>query len=85
MLTWSSSYVDVVNGGGTGLPVPITAPLAVPPLTQGALDLMGLPPYGRVQPFNPCLPNINSRSCPTHNPVDSWAPFDHSLDYLIVQ
>jgi hypothetical protein len=85
VLTWSSSYVDVTNGGGTGLPVPVTAPLAIPALTQGALDLMGLPPYGRVQPFNPCLPNINSRSCPTYNPVDGWAPFDRSLDYVIVQ
>lgn len=32
---------------------------------------------GRVQPFNPCLPNVESRSCPTYRPLtDAWAPFD---------
>jgi hypothetical protein len=39
--------------------------------------------YGRVNPFNPCLPNPLSRTCTTHpgfsqNP----APFDDSIDWL---
>jgi hypothetical protein len=53
--------------------------------SQSDLDALMLPPWGRVQPFNPCLPDIHSRSCPTYNPVDSWAPFDNSLDYQVVQ
>jgi hypothetical protein len=44
-----------------------------------------LPSFGRVNPFNPCLPNIHSRSCPTYNPVNGWAPFDGSPNYDIVQ
>jgi hypothetical protein len=84
VLGWSSSYVDVVNDAG-GLPVPVTAPLAVHDPTQDDLDQMNLPLYGRVNPFNPCLPYPDSRSCPTYNPTDGWAPFDKSLDYLIVQ
>jgi hypothetical protein len=36
------------------------------------------PWYGRVQPFNPCLPNINSRTCPfPYIPAtNAYAPFD---------
>jgi len=35
------------------------------------------PWYGRVQPFNPCEPNVASRTCPTYRPVDKpYAPFD---------
>ena len=34
-------------------------------------------PLGRVNPFNPCLPDPNSRTCPTYIPFGSaWAPFD---------
>jgi hypothetical protein len=33
--------------------------------------------YGRVQPFNPCLPWAGSRTCPTRHPVDKpYAPYD---------
>jgi hypothetical protein len=36
------------------------------------------PSYGRVNPFNPCLPDPNSRTCPTYIPFGDgvWAPFD---------
>jgi IPT/TIG domain len=35
------------------------------------------PSYGRVNPFNPCLPNTDSRTCPTYIPfAGGWAPFD---------
>jgi hypothetical protein len=36
------------------------------------------PEFGRVNPFNPCLPDIHSRTCPTYLPLgeDGWAPFD---------
>ena len=37
----------------------------------------GAPAHGRVQPFNPCEPFIDSRTCPTYIPFeDAWAPFD---------
>jgi hypothetical protein len=36
------------------------------------------PARGRVNPFNPCLPDRNSRTCPTYIPFGgtTWAPFD---------
>jgi hypothetical protein len=35
------------------------------------------PYFGRVQPFNPCLPYTDSRTCPTYIPFGgAWAPFD---------
>ncbi len=34
------------------------------------------PWYGRVQPFNPCEPFVDSRSCPTHWVPGLYAPFD---------
>ena len=35
------------------------------------------PWYGRVNPFNPCLPKTDSRSCPRYIPFENaWAPFD---------
>jgi hypothetical protein len=40
--------------------------------------------YGRVQPFNPCLPVTSSRTCNTHPPLGGaavWAPFDDSVDW----
>ncbi len=41
------------------------------------------PAFGRVNPFNPCLPNPSSRTCPRYVPfVDAWAPFDDSPDYF---
>ena len=42
------------------------------------------PPHGRVNPFNPCLPFRNSRTCPTYVPFEgAWAPFDGSADYVV--
>lgn len=46
----------------------------------------GRPDHGRVQPFNPCLPDPLSRTCPNY--VISgreWAPFDESPHYVIFQ
>jgi hypothetical protein len=37
--------------------------------------------YGRVNPFNPCLPDTQSRTCPTHREIGDggdYAPFDNS-------
>jgi hypothetical protein len=36
------------------------------------------PDYGRVNPFNPCLPYPLSRTCPSYIPLSGpvWAPFD---------
>jgi hypothetical protein len=35
------------------------------------------PVHGRVNPFNPCLPFVDSRTCPTYIPfTNAWAPFD---------
>ena len=35
------------------------------------------PSFGRVNPFNPCLPYTLSRTCPTYIPfAGAWAPFD---------
>jgi len=36
------------------------------------------PEHGRVNPFNPCLPDTHSRTCPTYTPLggNAWAPFD---------
>jgi hypothetical protein len=34
--------------------------------------------YGRVNPFNPCLPAIWSRTCTTHPSTETGAPFDDS-------
>ena len=39
--------------------------------------------YGRVNPFNPCLPFKDSRTCPVHPPIDGGAaPFDGSPNWL---
>ncbi len=38
--------------------------------------------YIAVNPYNPCLPDPNSRTCSLHPPFqDPWAPFDGSLDW----
>ena len=42
--------------------------------------------YGRVNPFNPCLPAQNSRTCTSHPSFEgSGAPFDDSPDWLSLQ
>jgi hypothetical protein len=39
--------------------------------------------YGRVNPFNPCLPGRNSRTCQSHPSfAGAGAPFDDSPDWL---
>jgi IPT/TIG domain len=44
---------------------------------QTDLDALALPWWGRVQPFNPCLPNPNSATCPWYQEgTTPWAPFD---------
>jgi hypothetical protein len=37
--------------------------------------------YGRVNPFNPCLPNLRARTCPSHYNDKTGAPFDDSPDW----
>jgi hypothetical protein len=43
--------------------------------------------YGRVNPFNPCLPFKDSRTCPRFVPFGgvTYAPFDFSPDWLALQ
>ena len=42
------------------------------------------PPYGRVNPFNPCLPYEWSRTCPTSVSFDEkYAPRDNSPWYAL--
>jgi hypothetical protein len=52
-----------------------------------------IPAHGRVDPFNPCLPDTNSRTCPRYVPFsEPWAPFDgpaygpqgEDPDYLVL-
>ena len=39
--------------------------------------------YGRVNPFNPCLPVTHSRTCPRAvSFAETWAPFDQSPDWF---
>lgn len=39
--------------------------------------------YGRVNPFNPCLPSIYSRTCNRFTSFDqAWAPFDQSPNWF---
>jgi hypothetical protein len=39
--------------------------------------------YGRVHPFNPCLPFKDSRTCPVHAPISGGgAPFDDSPNWF---
>jgi hypothetical protein len=50
--------------------------------SQGAVKLA--PDAGRVNPFNPCLPNISARSCTRHPSLTgAAAPFDGS-DYNVL-
>ena len=37
--------------------------------------------YGRVNPFNPCMPDVRSRTCPRYWSADTGAPFDGSPDW----
>ncbi len=43
--------------------------------------------YGRVNPFNPCLPFKDARTCPRFRVIGAsgYAPFDLSVDWLALQ
>jgi hypothetical protein len=42
--------------------------------------------YGRVNPFNPCLPFVNSRTCDRHPGINNGgAPFDGSTNWMSLQ
>jgi hypothetical protein len=42
--------------------------------------------YGRVQPFNPCLPFPDSRTCPRYTEIGAgFAPFDLSPNWISIQ
>ncbi len=42
--------------------------------------------YGRVNPFNPCLPMTNSRTCDRHPGINNGgAPFDGSTNWMSLQ
>jgi hypothetical protein len=41
--------------------------------------------FGRVNPFNPCLPFRASRTCPTAVDASTGAPFDDSLSWVSLQ
>lgn len=58
-----------------------------------ATSASSFPEFGRVNPFNPCLPDYNSRTCPTFIPFSNpWAPFDgppwkptgNDVNYLVL-
>jgi hypothetical protein len=54
-------------------------PAASNPVYAGQTGLDGL--FIAVNPYNPCLPDANSRACTLHPPfVDPWAPFDGHVD-----
>jgi hypothetical protein len=56
-----------IAASGRGLDAPDTAAAAGNPT----------PAHGRVNPFNPCLPDPTSRTCPTYVEIgNAWAPFD---------
>ena len=41
---------------------------------------------GFVNPFNPCLPHVKSRTCKTIVPIDDpWAPFNPEDEYYIIR
>ncbi len=58
--------------------------------TRPAAGAISTPAYGRVNPFNPCLPYTGSRTCPSYIPFNgAWAPFDglpdgDDPDYLVL-
>ena len=46
----------------------------------------GLPWKGFVNPFNPCLPHLKSRTCKRIIPTDSaWAPFNADEEYYFIR
>jgi hypothetical protein len=52
---------------------------------KGGTDGNPVPPQGRVNPFNPCLPEPDSEfgTCPRI--AGDWAPFDGSPNYFVLQ
>ena len=60
------------------------APSGIEGLRQRLLD-DALPVHGRVNPYNPCLPYLDSRTCERHPSIENkYAPFDDSPNYLIL-
>ena len=42
------------------------------------------PWYGRVNPFNPCMPYQQSRTCPTYITPNEFSPYtDDDIDYVV--
>ena len=42
--------------------------------------------FGFVNPFNPCLPHIKSRTCKRLVPTDTpWAPFNPEDEYYLIR
>ena len=42
------------------------------------------PVWGRVQPFNPCMPYTGSRTCPTYHTPNEYSPFtDNDINYAV--
>ena len=43
--------------------------------------------FGRINPFNPCLPFRDSRTCPRFVEIDGtpYAPFDLSVNWVSLQ
>jgi hypothetical protein len=40
------------------------------------------PLRGMVNPFNPCLPDVDSRTCPVRVPPEAWAPFSLKAEQI---
>jgi hypothetical protein len=44
------------------------------------------PRKGFVNPFNPCLPHVKSRTCKRIVPIeDAWAPFNPKDEYYLIK
>ena len=70
------SRVRAVGGGGFD------------PDTADPTTFSGRPRQGFVNPFNPCLPHINSRTCKQYVEVGgggAWAPFNPDDDYYWIK
>ena len=67
--------------------IPTTVPDGPDPDTQpDPLALWHETDYGRVNPFNPCLPYDWSRTCPTFVEFGKeFAPFDASTNFFSLQ
>jgi hypothetical protein len=79
LLEVSRIMASGIDDRGTGDCTPRTG-LPTPPNTHHASS------YGRVNPFNPCLPATWSRTCDLHPGFgDAPAPFDGSPNWYSLQ